>query len=267
MFEYLDKSAIEPIIETFTLLPETILQPVSETLNEVAVPAPATSHEGSTTSQRPLWQPTEPQFTKSIAEYYGVSRKSVQEWFQKVKEACPWVADADLKLPDERYTPIAASLMGNYRTSGLPFKAWKAQIWEQNAALVAALQSSQLAQAHENAANVQSEPATGMVPYQPQPGETERFTPPALKLRQFVSTAAFVSTAKQQTATALDITQSNTDALSAALINQMQQEGQKLGLTLFQAKYGTAHSVMAEMEDVLAKKSGLVDAAPPPLSA
>jgi hypothetical protein len=90
-----------------------------------------------------MWQPSEPQFTKAIADYYGVSRKSVQEWFQKVKEACPWFAEADLKLPDGRYSPIAISLMGNYRTSGLPFKTWKAQIWEQNAELVAAFQSSQ----------------------------------------------------------------------------------------------------------------------------
>lgn len=249
---------------TFAATPAApALPPLPVPLIELA-PTPC---EGSTNSHPPLWAPTEPQFTKAIAAYYGVSRKSVQEWFQKVREACPWFADADLKLPDERYTSMAVSLMGNYRTSGLPFKAWKAQIWEQNAALVAAFQSSPLAPASENAANVQSEPATGMVSYQPQPGEIERFTPPALKLRQFVSTEAFVSTAKQQTATALDITQSNTNALSAALVSQMQQEGQKLGLTLFQAKYGTAHSVMAEMEDVLAKKSGLVDATPPPTSA
>jgi hypothetical protein len=74
-----------------------------------------------------------------------VSRKSVQEWFQKVKEACPWFTEADLKLPDERYTPIAISLMGRYRLSGLPFKVWKAQIWDENPELVAAFQAAQAA--------------------------------------------------------------------------------------------------------------------------
>jgi predicted secreted acid phosphatase len=103
-----------------------------------------------------------------------------------------------------------------------------------------------------------------MVPYQAQDGELERFAPPARKLRRFVSTEAFVNTAKQHTETALDVTQSNAEALTAALVNQMQQEGQKLGVTLFQAKYGTAHAVMADLEETLAKKSGLVEATPPP---
>lgn len=266
MSKDLEASAIEPITELFIHSQETLLQTSRERPSEVAATAHATSHEGSTNSHPLIWRPTEPQFTKAIAEYYSVSRKTVQEWFQKVKEACPWLSDSDLKLPDERYTPIAVGLMGHYRTAGLPFKAWKTQLWEENPALVSAFQASQKPQpapAPETAAHAQLEGERDMVPYQPQSGELERFAPPALKLRRFVSTEAFVTTAKQHAETALDVTQSNSDALTAALVNQMEQEGQKLGLTLFQAKYGTAHAVMADLEETLAKKSGLV--ATPPL--
>jgi hypothetical protein len=149
MDEYLDASAEQPIVESFTHSQEPVLQPVQEPRSEVMAPSSATSREGNTNSHPPLWQPDEPQFTKAIADYYGVSRKSVQEWFQKVKEACPWFAESDLKLPDGRYSPIAVDLMGNYRMSGLPFKAWKAQIWEQNVELVAAFQASQPAQTEQ----------------------------------------------------------------------------------------------------------------------
>ena len=114
-----------------------------EPLSEIAVTSPADSYEGSTNARPPLWQPTEAQFTKAIAHYYGVSRKSVQQWFQKVKDACPWFTEADLKLPDERYTPLCIELMGEYRTSGLPFDAWKAHLWGQNPDLVAVYQASQ----------------------------------------------------------------------------------------------------------------------------
>jgi len=267
MSKDLEASALEPIIESFTPSQGSTLQPIPDSSSEEVAPSHATSYEGGTNSHPVIWQPTEPQFTKAIAEYYRVSRKTVQEWFQKVKEACPWLSDSDLKLPDERYTPIAVGLMGHYRTSGLPFKAWKTQIWEENPALVSAFQASQQTQPDkETAAHDRLESESSMVPYQPQQGELERFAPPALKLRRFVSTEAFVSTAKQHAETALDVTQSNSDALTAALVKQMEQEGQKLGLTLFQAKYGTAHTVMADLEETLAKKSGLVEATQPLMS-
>lgn len=124
--------------ETPTTQQEPSLPPLSKLLSEVA----PTSREGSKKSHPPIWEPTEPQFTKAIAEYYKVSRKSVQEWFQKIKDACPWFSELDLKLPDDRYTPMAVYLMGRYRTSGLPFKSWKTQIWEENAELVSAFQAS-----------------------------------------------------------------------------------------------------------------------------
>lgn len=97
---------------------------------EVAVTLPPITSEDATNSHSPIWQPTEPQFAKAIAQHYGVSRKSVQQWFQKVKEACPWFEETDLKLPDQRYTPLCIELMGSYRTSGLVFSAWKSQLWQ-----------------------------------------------------------------------------------------------------------------------------------------
>ena len=135
MTEHPDLSAVEPTTDPIALSQE----PVSE----IVATSPATSHEGSTNARPSLWQPAEPQFTKAIAHYYGVSRKSVQQWFQKVKDACPWFTEADLKLPDERHTPLCIELMGEYRTSGLPFDAWKAHLWEQNPDLVAVYQASQ----------------------------------------------------------------------------------------------------------------------------
>lgn len=131
MFETQSASTFESSIEPTAALKRSVLQPLPKPLSEVA----ATPCKGSTNSHPPIWEPSEPQFTKAIAEYYGVSRKSVQEWFQKVKDACPWHSESDLKLPDDRYTPLTISLMGRYRTSGLPFKAWKAQIWEENSTL------------------------------------------------------------------------------------------------------------------------------------
>ncbi len=143
MTEYLDLSAVKSTPDQIAPLQEPTLPPSSNPTREGATSAAATSYEGGTKTEIPLWQPTEPQFTKAIATYYGVSRKSVQQWFQKVKDACPWFIEADLKLPDERYTPLCVELMGRYRTAGLSFEAWKAQVWEQNPDLVTAYQASQ----------------------------------------------------------------------------------------------------------------------------
>jgi len=149
MFETQATSAFEPSVDSSATQHEPLLPPPSNPLSKVLSEVAPTPREGGTNSHPPIWEPAEPQFTKAIAEYYGVSRKSVQEWFQKIKEACPWFSESDLKLADDRYTPMAIHLMGRYRTSGLPFKAWKAQIWEENAELVVAFQASQQSQASQ----------------------------------------------------------------------------------------------------------------------
>jgi hypothetical protein len=130
-------------VDSFASVIPFPLPPVSNDRNELAPTAHTTSHEGSTTSQLTLWQPTEPQFTKAIADYYSVSRKTVQEWALKIREACPWFTEADLKSPHERHTPLAIELMGNYKLSGLKFEAWKTQTWKNNAELIEAWKTSQ----------------------------------------------------------------------------------------------------------------------------
>lgn len=130
-------------VESFAHVIPFPMPPAPEGVSELAPASHVTSHEGSTTSQLTLWQPVEPQFTKAIAEYYGVSRKSVQEWALKIREACPWFSEVDLKSPDERHTPLAVELMGNYKLSGLKFEAWKTKTWNDNAELVEAWQASQ----------------------------------------------------------------------------------------------------------------------------
>ena len=132
MLKHQAGSAIEPIIESFTLPSEVRSEPLQP---------PA--YKGATNSQPELWQPTEPQFTKAIADHYSVSRKSVQQWFQKIRSACPWLVEADLKLPDDRYTPLCVALMGNYRLSGLPLDAWKTAMWERHPEQVAAFLETQ----------------------------------------------------------------------------------------------------------------------------
>jgi hypothetical protein len=155
MSKYIEESAVEPITESFTHSQGTPQLEVQEVPSEVAPPLPDNSYEGDANSQPVLWQPTEPQFTKAIATYYGVSRKSVQEWFQKIKAVCPWFTEADLKLPDGRYSLLCIGLMGDYRTSGLPLEVWKAKVWEQNPDLVAAYQASQQPQPTQNPVQAQ----------------------------------------------------------------------------------------------------------------
>jgi hypothetical protein len=72
MLETQSASTFEPTSEPSATQRKTALRPVPESLGEVA----ATPCKGSTNSHPSIWEPSEPQFTKAIAEYYGVSRKS-----------------------------------------------------------------------------------------------------------------------------------------------------------------------------------------------
>ena len=195
-----------------------------------------------------LWKPGEPQYCKAVADHYGVSRRTVQKWFQRLLKLCPWFTESDLHLSDDRYTPLAVELMGECYLSGSA-KLWAEQVAERFV--------SYLAPCPDSSSAPTSNPA--MVPYQPESEEIDRFTPPDRKVFKFTSTDKFTAIAKQNTETTLDVTQNNSSSLTEALVSQMQQEGQKLGLTLFQAKYGTAHTVLAELEQSLAKKSGLAE--------
>lgn len=71
-----------------------------------------------------IWQPAEPQYCRAICAYYGVKPRTVQKWFTKIVEACPWFAESELRLSDDRYTPLCIELMGDYRASGLIARKW-----------------------------------------------------------------------------------------------------------------------------------------------
>jgi len=143
MSKHHEESAFEPITASIAPSQEPLLPPLDLDSREATAPSDPTSYEGGANSQLCPWRPTHPQFTKAIAEHYHVSRKTVQEWFHKVKTVCPWFTEADLKTPDGRYTPLCIELMGDYKCSGLTVEAWKTTIWERNPALVQAFLESQ----------------------------------------------------------------------------------------------------------------------------
>lgn len=251
MTEYIDLSMVEPMTDPITFSQELDLPPTQEPQSEVAATSPTTSHEGSTNAHPPLWQPTEPQFTKAIAQYYAVSRKSVQQWFQKVKDACPWFAETDLKLPDERYTPMCIELMGGYRTSGLPFEAWKAQLWEQNPDLVAAYQASQSLNQATNP------PSTAAI--------TLRESDVPLPVQEIQPLNLIVVDSTQQLAeaiTSLNTTLqqfvSNDQTLEDALKQNATQKGSRLGTELAIAEIGSMMQATESARVELAKKLGLL---------
>ncbi|HEY9630825.1 MAG TPA: hypothetical protein V6C84_26310 [Coleofasciculaceae cyanobacterium] len=71
-----------------------------------------------------IWQPAEPQYCRAICAHYGVKPRTVQKWFTKIVEACPWFTESELRLSDDRYTPLCIELMGDYRASGLIVRKW-----------------------------------------------------------------------------------------------------------------------------------------------
>lgn len=94
-----------------------------------------------------IWKPKEPQYCKAICAHYGVKNRTVQKWFEKIVEACPWFDVSELRLPDDRYTPLCIELMGDYRASGLIARKWGAKMAERFAQRVEAWQAAQAAPA------------------------------------------------------------------------------------------------------------------------
>lgn len=253
MTQYSDPSAFEPMTDLIAHSQETPLPPPSEPPSELA----ATSHESGANTSLPIWQPTEPQFTKAIAEYYGVSRKSVQQWFLKIKEACPWFAEVDLKLLDGRYTPLCIELMGDYRTTGLPFEAWKARIWEQNPDLVTSYQSASQTppQTPQNPAGITIRPSDAIIPVQEvQP----------LHLTVIDSTQQLTAAIAQLNSTLQQFV-GNDRTLEDALKQTATQKGSRLGTELAIAEIGSMVQATDSVRVELAKKLGLVtDPTEPP---
>ncbi|MBM0744989.1 hypothetical protein JOY44_26070 (plasmid) [Phormidium sp. CLA17] len=251
MAEHLDLSAVEPMTEPIAFSLELDLPPTPEALSEVAETSPVTSHEGSTNAHPRLWRPAEPQFTKAIAQYYGVSRKSVQQWFQKVKDACPWFTETDLKLPDERYTPLCIELMGGYRTSELPFEAWKAQLWEQNPDLVTAYHAS------TSQSQAADPPTTAAITLRESdvPLPVQEIQP--LNLTVVDSTQRLAEAITRLNSTLQQFV-SNDQTLEDALKQNATQKGSRLGTELAIAEMGSMMQATDSARVELAKKLGLL---------
>lgn len=75
-----------------------------------------------------IWKPAQPQYCKEICAHYDVTNRTVQKWFIKIIEACPWFSESELRLPDDRYTPLCIELMGDYHASGLIARKWGAKM-------------------------------------------------------------------------------------------------------------------------------------------
>ncbi len=113
----------------------TQCEPIREATSEAAENSVRIPSEGDATSQQASFDPSKPQFCKAIAEHHDCDRKTVQQWFIKVSEAYPWLKQEQLKLVDERYTPLCLKLMEQYQNAlrnGLKFKGWKAQVQAEN---------------------------------------------------------------------------------------------------------------------------------------
>lgn len=257
MTESIDLSAVTPISEPIACLPEAALPPSPTSSQEVAATSPTTAREVAAKTFPPLWQPGEPQFTKAIADYYGVSRKSVQQWFQKVKEACPWYLEADLKLPDGRYTPLCIERMGDYRTSGLPFEAWKTRLWEQNPDLVASYQATQ-SPSHPTP-ELSPTAITWQVSEDPIPVQT--LDP--LHLTVIDSTERLLEALHTLDSTLQQFVR-NEQTLEEALKQAAQQKGSRLGTELAIAEIGGLVEASNSARVELAKKLGLLSIADPP---
>lgn len=70
------------------------------------------------------WKPGEPQFCKEIAAHYGQSKRNIQKWFVDLREIVPWFSESELRLSDDRYTPLAVELLGRRYFAGSK-KKWE----------------------------------------------------------------------------------------------------------------------------------------------
>lgn len=70
------------------------------------------------------WKPSEPQFCKDIAAHYQQGKRTIQKWFVDLREIAPWLDEAELRLSDDRYTPLAIELLGDRYFAGSK-KKWE----------------------------------------------------------------------------------------------------------------------------------------------
>ncbi|MBD1822912.1 hypothetical protein H6F51_10470 [Cyanobacteria bacterium FACHB-DQ100] len=78
------------------------------------------------------WKPADPQFCKEIATYYGQSKRTIQKWFVDLREIAPWFSESELRLEDDRYTPLAVELLGERYFAGSK-KKWAQTLLDRSA--------------------------------------------------------------------------------------------------------------------------------------
>lgn len=88
------------------------------------------------------WKPAEPQFCKDIAAHYQQSKRAIQKWFVDLREIAPWFDESELRLSDDRYTPLAVELLGD-RYFAKSKKKWTQVLAERFDDRIAAWQNSQ----------------------------------------------------------------------------------------------------------------------------
>lgn len=71
------------------------------------------------------WKPIEPQYCKEIAAHYQQSKRTIQKWFVDLRELAPWLDESELRLNDDRYSPLAVDLLGDRYLAGSK-KRWAA---------------------------------------------------------------------------------------------------------------------------------------------
>ena len=75
------------------------------------------------------WKPAEPQFCKDIAAHYEQSKRTIQKWFVDLREIAPWFSEDELRLNDDRYSPLAVELLGDRYFTGSK-KKWASVLTE-----------------------------------------------------------------------------------------------------------------------------------------
>ncbi|MBD3885945.1 hypothetical protein IFO70_30015 [Phormidium tenue FACHB-886] len=81
------------------------------------------------------WKPAESQFCKEIAAHYGQGKRTIQKWFVDLRAIAPWFSEAELRLSDDRYTPLAVELLG-YRYFAGSKRKWASVLAERYACRV-----------------------------------------------------------------------------------------------------------------------------------
>ena len=127
------QSTYAPPAIDFAPTPERSCVPSHEAATNAAANENLDGYEQNTPRLAPVdellkiehWKPAEPQFCKEIAAHYGQSKRTIQKWFVDLQEIAPWFSEDELRLSDDRYTPLAVELLGHRYFTGSK-KKWAA---------------------------------------------------------------------------------------------------------------------------------------------